>query len=190
MRGEYHFPSPSCVAALRQDRIMAKMYSKTTVPFIGVQGGTCAGRRLRAKKWRLEAGLGHRARGAIQGDCGLRRPRHRGGRRSRRELRRAPGAGRVGDPRLAAPPTIGREIWLKFATWILLALEFALAADIRCTAVALGTMFEARGHRDDPHHAQLLPGEGHRRFRPGAPNPAGNPPRGRWVRNPYWTPAI
>jgi uncharacterized membrane protein len=23
----------------------------------------------------------------------------------------------------------GREIWLKFATWILLALEFALAAD-------------------------------------------------------------
>ena len=30
----------------------------------------------------------------------------------------------------------GREIWLKFATWILLALEFALAADIIHTAVA------------------------------------------------------
>jgi len=30
----------------------------------------------------------------------------------------------------------GREIWLKFATWILLALEFALAADIVHTAVA------------------------------------------------------
>ena len=31
---------------------------------------------------------------------------------------------------------IGREIWLRFATWILLALEFALAADILRTAVA------------------------------------------------------
>ena len=30
----------------------------------------------------------------------------------------------------------GREIWLKFATWILLALEFALAADLLRTAVA------------------------------------------------------
>ncbi len=30
----------------------------------------------------------------------------------------------------------GREIWLKFATWILLALEFALAADLVRTAVA------------------------------------------------------
>jgi len=30
----------------------------------------------------------------------------------------------------------GRGIWLKFATWILLALEFALAADIVRTAVA------------------------------------------------------
>ncbi|WP_424043503.1 DUF1622 domain-containing protein [Methyloceanibacter sp.] len=30
----------------------------------------------------------------------------------------------------------GRAIWLKFATWILLALEFALAADIVRTAVA------------------------------------------------------
>jgi uncharacterized membrane protein len=29
----------------------------------------------------------------------------------------------------------GREIWLKFATWILLALEFALAADLVRTAV-------------------------------------------------------
>ncbi len=31
---------------------------------------------------------------------------------------------------------IGRQIWLRFATWILLALEFALAADILRTAVA------------------------------------------------------
>jgi uncharacterized membrane protein len=30
----------------------------------------------------------------------------------------------------------GRQIWLKFATWILLALEFTLAADIVRTAVA------------------------------------------------------
>ena len=30
----------------------------------------------------------------------------------------------------------GREIWLKLATWILLALEFALAADLVRTAVA------------------------------------------------------
>lgn len=30
----------------------------------------------------------------------------------------------------------GREIWLRFATWILLALEFALAADLVRTAVA------------------------------------------------------
>ncbi|MBM3543362.1 MAG: DUF1622 domain-containing protein [Alphaproteobacteria bacterium] len=30
----------------------------------------------------------------------------------------------------------GREIWLKFATWILLGLEFALAADLLRTAVA------------------------------------------------------
>lgn len=31
---------------------------------------------------------------------------------------------------------VGRQIWLRFATWILLALEFALAADILRTAVA------------------------------------------------------
>lgn len=30
----------------------------------------------------------------------------------------------------------GRLIWLRFATWILLALEFALAADIVRTAIA------------------------------------------------------
>ena len=38
----------------------------------------------------------------------------------------------------SAPPTRceGREIWLQFATWILLALEFALAADLVRTAVA------------------------------------------------------
>jgi len=38
--------------------------------------------------------------------------------------------------RRAADEMQGREIWLKFATWILLALEFALAADIVRTAVA------------------------------------------------------
>jgi uncharacterized membrane protein len=36
----------------------------------------------------------------------------------------------------AADEMTGREIWLKFATWILLALEFALAADLVRTAVA------------------------------------------------------
>jgi uncharacterized membrane protein len=36
----------------------------------------------------------------------------------------------------AADEIRGRVIWLKFATWILLALEFALAADIIHTAVA------------------------------------------------------
>ena len=36
----------------------------------------------------------------------------------------------------AADELAGREIWLKFATWILLALEFALAADLVRTAVA------------------------------------------------------
>ena len=36
----------------------------------------------------------------------------------------------------AAGETQGRQIWLRFATWILLALEFALAADIVRTAVA------------------------------------------------------
>lgn len=36
----------------------------------------------------------------------------------------------------AANEVAGRQIWLRFATWILLALEFALAADIVRTAVA------------------------------------------------------
>lgn len=35
-----------------------------------------------------------------------------------------------------ADEMMGREIWLKFATWILLGLEFALAADLLRTAVA------------------------------------------------------
>jgi len=36
-----------------------------------------------------------------------------------------------------APPTIGRRaIWLRFAGWIILALEFALGADIIRTAIA------------------------------------------------------
>ena len=36
----------------------------------------------------------------------------------------------------AADEMRGREIWIKIATWILLALEFALAADLVRTAVA------------------------------------------------------
>jgi uncharacterized membrane protein len=42
----------------------------------------------------------------------------------------------------------GRQIWLRFATWILLALEFALAADILRTAVRthLGQHLQARRH--------------------------------------------
>jgi uncharacterized membrane protein len=38
--------------------------------------------------------------------------------------------------RRAADEMQGREIWIRFATWILLALEFALAADLVRTAVA------------------------------------------------------
>ena len=66
-----------------------------------------------------------------------------------------------------ADELMGREIWLKFATWILLGLEFALAADLLRTAVAsdLGGHRQARGDRRHPHHAQLFSGEGHRRLR-------------------------
>ena len=39
------------------------------------------------------------------------------------------------DLKRAADEMQGRAIWLRFATWILLALEFALAADIVRTAV-------------------------------------------------------
>ncbi len=38
--------------------------------------------------------------------------------------------------RRSADEMTGREIWIRFATWILLALEFALAADLVRTAVA------------------------------------------------------
>jgi uncharacterized membrane protein len=38
--------------------------------------------------------------------------------------------------RRSADELTGREIWIRFATWILLALEFALAADLVRTAVA------------------------------------------------------
>ncbi|MGE0850050.1 MAG: DUF1622 domain-containing protein [Hyphomicrobiaceae bacterium] len=34
---------------------------------------------------------------------------------------------------------LGREIWLRFAVWIALSLEFALAADLIRTAVAIPT---------------------------------------------------
>ena len=57
----------------------------------------------------------------------------------------------------------GRELWLRFATWILLALEFALAADLVRTAVAptWDDISEARRHRHHPHHAQLFPRQGY-----------------------------
>jgi len=57
----------------------------------------------------------------------------------RRCIRRAPGAARCHRSVIVsgtANGLRGRAIWLKFATWILLALEFALAADIVRTAVA------------------------------------------------------
>jgi uncharacterized membrane protein len=38
--------------------------------------------------------------------------------------------------RKSADKMEGRQIWIRFATWILLALEFALAADLVRTAVA------------------------------------------------------
>lgn len=38
--------------------------------------------------------------------------------------------------RINAMPARKREIWVRFASWILLSLEFALAADIVRTAVA------------------------------------------------------
>ena len=61
----------------------------------------------------------------------------------------------------------GRQIWLRFATWILLGLEFALAADILRTAVAptWDDIIKARRHRHHPHHAQLLFGQGHHGLR-------------------------
>jgi uncharacterized membrane protein len=34
---------------------------------------------------------------------------------------------------------LGREIWLRFAVWIALSLEFALAADLIRTAIAVPT---------------------------------------------------
>lgn len=42
---------------------------------------------------------------------------------------------RLPDPELA----VGREIWLRFAVWIALSLEFALAADLIRTAIAIPT---------------------------------------------------
>jgi uncharacterized membrane protein len=38
--------------------------------------------------------------------------------------------------RRSADEVEGRQIWIRFATWILLALEFALAVDLVRTAVA------------------------------------------------------
>jgi uncharacterized membrane protein len=37
---------------------------------------------------------------------------------------------------LSGPPALKKQVWVRFAAWILLALEFALAADIVRTAIA------------------------------------------------------
>jgi hypothetical protein len=80
----------------------------------------------------------HSTRRTIQRDRELYRAFDRGGRRPRRGVRRAPGA-RFG--RRRNHRTIGRRNARagdldQVATWILLALEFALAADLVRTAVA------------------------------------------------------
>jgi hypothetical protein len=81
---------------------------------------------------------------------------------SRSSLRLAPFS-----VRRAAGEMEGRQIWIRFATGILLALEFALAADLVRTAVAptwddiakLAVIATIRTM------AQLFPGQGHRRIR-------------------------
>jgi hypothetical protein len=80
----------------------------------------------------------HSARRTIQRDRELYRALDRGGRRPSRGVRRLPGTDVAarGDQSGDRPTRCGREIWIKFATWILLALEFALAADLVRTAVA------------------------------------------------------
>ena len=85
-----------------------------------------------------EWGLGRGARRQIQSDRELRCACHRVRRGVRRRLRRVAGHGRPhkGDRQRPATGLEGRQIWLRFATWILLGLEFALAADILRTAVA------------------------------------------------------
>lgn len=85
-----------------------------------------------------EWGLGRGARRQIQSDRELRCACHRVRRGVRRRLRRLAGHGRPhkGDRQRPATGLEGRQIWLRFATWILLGLEFALAADILRTAVA------------------------------------------------------
>lgn len=37
---------------------------------------------------------------------------------------------------VTGPPALKRQVWVRFAAWILLALEFALAADIVRSAIA------------------------------------------------------
>jgi len=85
-----------------------------------------------------EWGLGRGARRQIQSDRELRCACHRVRRGVRRRLRRLAGHGRPhkGDRQRPATGLEGRQIWLRFATWIRLGLEFALAADILRTAVA------------------------------------------------------
>lgn len=38
--------------------------------------------------------------------------------------------------KVSGPPALKKQVWVRFAAWILLALEFALAADIVRTAIA------------------------------------------------------
>jgi uncharacterized membrane protein len=45
-------------------------------------------------------------------------------------------AGRYMLPPSASPAVTRRQVWRRFARWIILALEFALAADIARTAIA------------------------------------------------------
>ena len=66
----------------------------------------------------------------------------------------------------AADEMQGREIWLKFATWILLALEFALAADIVRTAVA--PTWDDISKLAVIAAIRTFPGQGYRRVRSGA----------------------
>jgi uncharacterized membrane protein len=83
-------------------------------------------------------GSSHSARRTIQRDRELYRAFDRSGRRPRRGVRRAPGTRFClrRRHRTIGQRDAGREIWIRFATWILLALEFALAADLVRTAVA------------------------------------------------------
>ena len=81
-----------------------------------------------------EWGLGRGARRQIQSDRELRCACHRVRRGVRRRLRRLAGHGRPhkGDRQRPATGLEGRQIWLRFATWILLGLEFLRLPPTSC----------------------------------------------------------